>query len=325
VTPQEHKSGGPADVVRRTLSRIPTLAGRGLRATLTGIRLRRDASAQLRAISGQDFQKPKANNSLWIVAAILTSAVCLWQVFSAMELRSHLDTGMKCLRAGDFDDCVAQLTKYIGGNPHAPDDVYLARAAAYGFRGESQNAIRDYDFVIARSGSSEKLLLLRARERAESHDFDGGLADCDTALAQNLKSTRALELRAAIKTKAGDYNGAIHDAERSLTLQDSPDPLDSLRPLKSMALAATKAGKFDQAVRLYSTAITMDAQNPNLYALRAQALARLQQWSAVIADCDHVGKLVPGNGDTEALRRLAESRLRQIGGAQSSDHQSAAR
>jgi tetratricopeptide (TPR) repeat protein len=300
--------------VRRTLSRIPTLAGRGLRATLTGIRLRRDASAQLRAISGQDFQKPKAKNRLWILAAVAASVVCLWQVGSAIELRSHLDIGMKCLQAGDFDDCVKQLNLYLARNPAAPDDVYLARAAAYGFRRQPQKALKDYDFVISRSGPSEKLLLLRARERAEHRDFDGALADCDTALAKNAKSIRAFELRATIKSKAGDYNGAINDAERSLTLQDSPDPLDSLRPLKSMALAAMKAGKFDQAVRLYSTAITMDAGNPNLYALRAEASARLMRWQDVIADCNHVTKLVPGNADTDALRRLAESRLRQSQG-----------
>ena len=111
------------------------------------------------------------------------------------------------------------------------------------------------------------------------------------------------EQKAAIHASRGDYESAIDRLARAIEAEATS------RRYASLGQALFYAGMHLDALRAYSTAITLDPDNAQLYEDRAFINGRVDQWERALADLDHAIGLAPDNPSLHALRGEAHYNL----------------
>jgi tetratricopeptide (TPR) repeat protein len=155
------------------------------------------------------------------------------------------------------------------------DELLQARAEAYAASGFLDEALSDYQELIAGHADDSALRLAMARVLIDAKRAADALAQCDRVLRIDAANSGAFELRAAASLALGQSAAAIRDFT------------------KAIELAPTREGKFSA---LWN---------------RAVAWQQLGQTAKALADADAAAKLNPADAGIKLLRkRLSENGAR---------------
>lgn len=135
-------------------------------------------------------------------------------------------------------------------------------------------------------------------------------------LRNNSQDPEALVLRGRALYAQGDNDKAVQHFRQALNCDpDFKDAVKNLRMvqklerLKEAGNSAFKAGKYQEAIDTYTTALEVDPSNKNtnskILQNRALCNTKLQKWSAAIADCDKAIQLDPGYVKAQKTRAKA--------------------
>lgn len=135
-------------------------------------------------------------------------------------------------------------------------------------------------------------------------------------LRNNSQDPEALVLRGRVMYAQGENEKAIQHFRQALSCDpDFKDAVKNLRMvqklerLKEAGNASFKAGRYQEAVDTYTTALDVDPSNKNtnskILQNRALCYTRLQKWSPAIADCDKALELDPSYTKARKTRAKA--------------------
>ena len=94
---------------------------------------------------------------------------------------AHLDHGRACLDKGKYDDAIADYDKVIALNPNIAT-AYTNRGVAYRKKGEVDRAIADYDKAIALDPEDAAAYFNRGLAHESKGEVDRAIADFRKAL-----------------------------------------------------------------------------------------------------------------------------------------------
>ena len=221
--------------------------------------------------------------------------------------------GKDAAESGKTDEAIDLFTKSLTLKP-TNDEVLIARAKQYEKKKQIDNAIADYDKALNISKDNKIYLHAAALKIQLEHweqasfDLDRVLEDdksnieayeqkawclintkkfadalsfCETALLKNQYNHRLHYLKGMAKDSLKDYATAVTEYQRAVTIMRGIKPNDS-KPLPmfkpyftNLAMAQTNAAMYDDAIKNYSTATTLDnvdtiaPQNYRIYYYRS--------------------------------------------------------
>ncbi len=207
--------------------------------------------------------------------------------------------GKDAAEAGKTDEAIALFTKVLELKPK-DDEVMIERAKSYVNKKEIIKAIADYDNALNIKKDEKlyfKVAILKISinmwpqalfdlERVLEEDkgnieayeqkawclintkkFADALATCETALLKNQYNHRLHYLKGMSKDSLKDYAVAVTEYQRAVTIMRGIKPNDS-KPLpifkpyfSNLAMAQTKATMYDDAIKNYTTASTLDEKD----------------------------------------------------------------
>ena len=205
--------------------------------------------------------------------------------------------GKESAEAGKTDEAIDLFTKVLEMKPK-DDDVMVERAKAYERKKDFAKAIEDYDKSldirrddkIYLKAAALKIQLSRweqalfdvdrvledDKSNIEAYEqktwclintkkFADGLATCDVAILKNQYNFRLHYLKGMCKDSLKDYPVAVTEYQRAVTIMKGIKPND-VKPLPmfktyytNLATAQVKAAMYDDAIKNYTTASTLDA------------------------------------------------------------------
>ncbi|HMI01591.1 MAG TPA: tetratricopeptide repeat protein [Pedobacter sp.] len=227
-------------------------------------------------------------------------------------------------RKGDMDALVKVFNQMIRLSPD-DDSFYFDRANAYLLAGKTEEALKSYDELEKKFGSSEALI--RARTRAGKEKTAGPELMGTGALEAAVTSEQAMLIEGEKLFKQGDLNGALiqfkailkitdqlyaaweHTMAAEIALAAYKDAIKtgeealSLYPSQAglyyqMAVALMNDGQHDQALSNIKTAMQLDEGNAlvlecygDVLFLKGDKEAALLQWKKAQAGGNNSGRL----------------------------------
>ncbi|HEY0029239.1 MAG TPA: tetratricopeptide repeat protein [Bacteroidia bacterium] len=220
-----------------------------------------------------------------------------WYSFS-QSAGKYSKEGKELAQQGKSDEAINRFTKAIELKP-TDDELYLERAKEYEKKKELVKAIADYDKALIINSKDEKVYLKAAElkiqlklwpqamfdlDRVMENDksnieayeqkawclintkkFEEALAICEAALLKNQYNHRLHYLKGMSKDSLKDYPVAVVEYQRAVTIMKGIKPND-VKPLPvfktyftNLAMAQTRTALYDEAIKNYSTAATLDA------------------------------------------------------------------
>lgn len=163
---------------------------------------------------------------------------------------------------GDFSKAVADYDKALSLN--SDKKLYLHTADLKIILERWPQALFDAERVLEDDKGEIKAYEQKAFCQINMKKFSDALATCELALAKNQYNHRLHYLKGMSKDSLKDYAVAVTEYQRAVTimmgLTEKNQPM--FKPYyTNLAMAQTKAGKYDDAIKNYSTAITIDAKD----------------------------------------------------------------
>jgi tetratricopeptide (TPR) repeat protein len=155
-------------------------------------------------------------------------------------------------RLGQVEQAVRDYDDVIAIDPNH-SDYYLERAALLRQLGDDERALTDYDELCRLALPYPESFYNRGDTKAALGDIEGALADFDYVLELDPEFVDGYVNRAALRYESGDVTGAAADVVAGLTLSPAEPHL-----LCTQALLAADDGRPDDAVALYEQALAQD-------------------------------------------------------------------
>ena len=199
----------------------------------------------------------------------------------------HLLTAHTNLMNSDYRSAIYSLTKSLDLKPTSL--AYSNRGEAYINVGEYDDAIADYDRIIAIDPNDAAAYNNRGTAKVHKGDYEGAISDCDRAITIDPNNAAAYDNRGVAKLSIGDYDGAIDDCNRAIAI----DP-NYAAAYNNRGTAKAHKGDHDSAIDDYDRAITIDPNNnAALYDNRGVAKLSIGDYDGAIDDCSRAIELEP--------------------------------
>jgi len=223
------------------------------------------------------------------------------------KLQPQIDRCVNKDRTFSPDHQIAACTAAIASG-HWRDNfiawAYSNRGLAYSGKGDHARAMADLDKAIELDPGMAHAYYNRGNVFSSKHDYDHAIADFDKAISINPIYADAYKNRGVAYEKAGNIDRAMADFDKAVELQpnnpvflnsrcwargvegrDLQKALDdcnaalkiapgSAYVLNSRGMVQIKAGKYEQAIEDFSTAIHEDAKDAD--SLYARGVARVK-------------------------------------------------
>ena len=211
----------------------------------------------------------------------------------------HLFTGLTNLLNSDYQNAIDSFTKSLLLNPSGL--AYSNRGDAYINVGEYDDAIADYNRVIAIDPNDASAYNNRGVAKGRKGDYDGAIADCSSAIALDPNNAAAYDNRGVAKAHIGDYDGATDDYDRAIAL----DP-NNAAAYHNRGVAVAHKGDYDGAIADCSRAIALDPNNASAYNNRGAAKLSKGDYGSAIDDFSDAIALDPNNASAYNNRGVAK-------------------
>jgi outer membrane protein OmpA-like peptidoglycan-associated protein/tetratricopeptide (TPR) repeat protein len=253
--------------------------------------------------------------------------------------------GKDAFREGKTDEAISLFTKALEMKP-ADEDIMIERGKAYEKKGDLPKAIEDYDKALG-IDADKKLYLHNAdlkirlqrwpqalfdldrvlendKGEIEAYEqkawclintkkFSDALSTVEAALLKNQYNHRLHYLKGMSKDSLKDYATAVTEYQRAVTIMKGLSEKDQpvFKPYyTNLAMAQTRTGMYDDAIRNYSTASTIDPadsvapKNYRIYYYRSFPYLLKNDFTNAIGDLD---KSIYMNGkDIEPIYQRAQ-------------------
>jgi tetratricopeptide (TPR) repeat protein len=238
---------------------------------------------------------------------------------------------------GDLKGSITAANRAIELMPtYAP--AYAQRGVAKAAAKDTKGALEDLDRAIQMDPRVAVFLLDRGRVKSDAGDYFGAIKDFERAMALAPAKGSGLADRGVVRLRMKDYQGAIDDLEKAIAitpthhgaiaslsearagLGDLEGALRECAPERLRALAVAplyrvcaahlgRAGRIDEAMATYSTAIELEPKNASSYHFRGIFKSDRHDFAGALADFRTAIGL-DGTRDYTLLRIfLIESRL----------------
>jgi tetratricopeptide (TPR) repeat protein len=185
---------------------------------------------------------------------------------------------------------------------HTQAVALLARAGAYGRKGEYRRAIADTTQAIRRVPSAVAYYT-RALAYQNVGDDEQTIRDCDRALAIEPENENALFIRGSSRQNLEDYSGAIKDFSEVLRINPS-----RVQAVFARGTAYYSTGQYGYAVADFTKTIDLGQTDGVVFQMRALAEAELGRLSDARSDLERASQANP------ACERVGRCTLRPRGG-----------
>lgn len=226
-------------------------------------------------------------SSLFLLGTITSFSQSAGKLFSQ---------GKDAAEAGKTDEAIALFTKVLEMKPK-DDEVMIERAKAYEKKNELEKAIVDYDNALNIKQDNKLYLKVAAlkiginkwpqalfdldrvleddKGNIEAYEqkawclintkkFADALATCETALLKNQYNHRLHYLKGMSKDSLKDYAAAVTEYQRAVTIMNGLTEKNQpqFKPYyTNLAMAQTKAGMYDDAIKNYTIASKLDPKD----------------------------------------------------------------
>ena len=200
------------------------------------------------------------------------------------------------LAIGDFTEAIRLKTEVIASVTENPTRVrclkkelartYVYRADAHFWKkGDSDNALTDYDKAIELNPESAEAYKDRGISYLSNSDFDNAIKDYTKAIELDPESAEAYKNRAIAYLGKSDFDNVITDYTKAIEL----DP-DDTSIYRYRGLAHFRNSEIDKAIDDFSRAIQLDSDSADAYYNRGVVQLRLQDWGGAKADLTTAAK-----------------------------------
>lgn len=207
---------------------------------------------------------------------------------------------------GDFSKAVADFDKALSLD--SDKKLYLHTADLKIILERWPQALFDAERVLEDDKSEIKAYEQKAWCQINMKKFTDALATCEAALLKNQYNHRLHYLKGMSKDSLKDYPVAVTEYQRAVTimmgLTEKNQPM--FKPYyTNLAMAQTKSGMYDDAIKNYSTAITIDTkdsiapQNYRVYYYRSFPYLLKNDFTNAIGDLTKA--VVMNEKDTEPI------------------------
>ena len=179
-----------------------------------------------------------------------------------------------------------------------PAEDSLRKGIEYSQQGRNDEAIAEFDKVIAIDPASADAYYNRGFVHYRKGSLDQAIADCSKAIEIDPASADAYYNRGLAYYKKGSFDKAIFDYNKVLEI--SPDAMDALY---GRGLAYFKKNDIKQAIADYDKVIEMRPEFPLAYSARAVAYFSKRDYGRTLAD---VNKAVALGFRSRPLKKAPE-------------------
>ncbi len=192
------------------------------------------------------------------------------------EVQAFADRAAELYTQKSFDLAIADCDRVLKIDPgRAP--MYGLRGRAHAERGDTESALRDYATAIANDPENlARYLLWRAQLHLDCENYTAAEADVSTIIVADPNHAEAHFTRGTIRQQNGDHDGAAES---------------------------------------YSAALALKPDHPFALLGRAHCHIIRKDSAAVIADCNRLLELMPGNVKGYEIRGTARKALGDFDGA----------
>lgn len=252
---------------------------------------------------GEGKRLDKASVVSSAVTAFLLAVLC----FSIVRLLAFglLYEGAQALISGHGDrgaSAFSFVIDHLQPEPHA----YFLRALAYAANDRWLEAQEDLNHALAHGESRVRVLLTRAAFDTEAKSYENAVARLVEAIALDPNCAEAYKLRAVVRIRMGAYSLCVADCDQALPM--CSDPPSKAKLYQVRASANLKLGRVDDAIRDYSRAIDIHADNA-LLLCRAGAYIEAGFYDLALKDCADVLKSAPDSAPAWLNRGICMARM----------------
>lgn len=184
-----------------------------------------------------------------------------------------------------------------------PGEDSLKKGIEYSQQGRNDEAIAEFDKVIAINGASADAYYNRGFVHYRKGSLDQAIADCSKAIEIDPASADSYYNRGLAYYKKGSFDKAISDYNKVLEI--SPDAMDALY---GRGLAYFKKNDIKQAIADYDKVIEMRPDFPLAYSARAVAYFSKRDYGRTLAD---VNKAVALGFRSRPLKKAPEKAVEE--------------
>lgn len=206
----------------------------------------------------------------------------------AMQPESYVafyNRGMCRLELKDIEGALSDFNEVLNLQPKLQCGL-LNRALAYEAAGRYDEAMKDLDLAMAKSGFPSRAYFLRARLRSRSRDYEGARADRAAGLAELPTDELSWVARGIARLK-NEPKGALADFQAALKL--NPNSSSALKNI--VHVSADRLDKPDVALSALEQWLALDPNNPSARVGRAVLNARMGKREAALSGVEEALRL----------------------------------
>jgi tetratricopeptide (TPR) repeat protein len=205
---------------------------------------------------------------------------------------------------GDTRNAIAQYDKIIDYNDSNDFEAYIGRGLAYALAGKPQRAAVDFTRAIDIFPEGETAYYDRAQAMRDSGNIDLAISDYSAAIERNPRYAVAFNSRGRAYLAKNDAASALKDFDEAIRIDDK-----FAAAYCNRAMLHQSQGRLDDAIADFGRAIALDPTNKDF--LMARAAAHGAKGAHAEADADFTAALAIDPVDATAYVGRAAARLKR--------------
>lgn len=221
----------------------------------------------------------------------------------------HFYKGKALLWLGRYTEAIECFNDAVANKCEEPQ-VYNARAIGERYIGKHHRAVDDLTKAISMDKENVEYFYNRSQCYIEVKEYDLAIADLSSALQFNQNEAKLFSLRGKACYALKRYEEAIADMRRALEL----DPNDTTAHYSYyvMGLAYANSNRHREAIPCFSTAATLQTNNPLYAHERAKSLQCVGNHKEALVSFCEVVALQPCNAHAYFRRAFSLKALRRL-------------
>lgn len=235
----------------------------------------------------------------------LTASMSIWPDDTSIRI----DRNDELIELGRYDEAIGDFDQMLAQDEKSIDAL-IGRSRAHSFAEHWPQAIADAEQALVLDPKSRRALYRRAYARKGSGDFDGALADYTALTLTEAKSATILSERAEVYRRLSRFDEGLKDFAAAIALEPKRPDLQW-----NMGFTLESQGRYAEALSAYQRAVDVDPDYAWGYEGRAWALMGLRRLTEAMADCEKIIAKLPREPAAYRCRAQVRQESEDAGGA----------